>query len=296
MIAVNHKEAAFVALQKRINGAQTYSEYICEYDLPVWQNIYPKNDVLVSTCPRLSRVDIHKDERLRRPYKLAIQYLHTYPHKDAVAYAQEIVENSKVRAQQIVFITAYRSYQAQLQAAGLKAFFLPVRVHTKPLMQYSGVEKYPAIRVLWFGNIYRAKRATFKKMEQLLLANGYVLDVLSENKLNGEPIAQSDVFKTVARYRTGIGVGQCALQMMGMGLRVLIAGDSFGGIVTNEPEFYSQVCTNTNGRVCTFDSNILHCMNYLQQQPDEDVYTPDLHELNSSVADVFAEIKKEVPL
>lgn len=273
-LIINHTDKAWQSRVKRTNGALVYSTYICNHDVPIWRALCGDAPVVISTCPIFSEVS--GAEYVVNGPELAVQYLHTFPKDNPVQYVRNIIAGMPWRAKRVVFITAYKSYAALLRANGIKAYWLPVRIDTGELRDISaqnGTEIQDSNRFLWFGNVYTAKRNNFAQVQSLLQREGFAVDVISEDKLNGRPISRREVLQLLPRYRYGAGVGQCAMEMMYMGLRVMITGDGFGGIITNAEEWAAQRAMNLNSRVCTYDNNPANCISYMRHGMD--MYYPD---------------------
>lgn len=240
----------------RENGAATYSREIVAHHVPVWEQQLPDGSV-VSTCPLLV------DAELEAP--TVVQYLHTYSYHQPLRQAELVASHLTGRADRVVFVTAYRSLHALLTLAGHEALFVPMTVDTGRVRAAASPEPlHPERRVLYFGNITRPKRALFAQVNQAFESRGWIVDVCSDGWLEGRHLSQRAAWAAASRYRFGIGVGRCALEMMALGLHVLVAGAELGGLATTPDEHAAQWATNYNGRVTTFDRDLRVCVDAIE--------------------------------
>lgn len=281
MIILDHTEPNFTAKQFRPNGAEKYSRDLVAHDVPIWKSLCgDADDVVISTCNRLNRVH-ELNFTPGKEYALAVQYLHTFPKENAVEYVQQIISEAPFSSRRMIFISAYTSYVSLLRAAGIEAYYLPMFINPQQVL--NAVKGMPqqdksARGIIWFGNVYTAKKETFRRIKVALERAGFELHYISEGKYYhpfglpgiGDTVTQERAWQIISTFRYGIGVGRCALEMMSLGLRVMIAGDSFGGIVTNEAEYLAQQQVNFNSRVCTFDNNMYNCVMAMLHLPEDE--------------------------
>jgi hypothetical protein len=256
LTVVDHTEPSWAsryAAKGRENGAATYSRDIVRWHVPVWERLLPEGSV-VSTCPLLTSGDWSSP--------VVVQYLHSYQYVDPLGPAWEVVGHLGALAGRIVFVTAYRSLAARLRLAGMEALHVPMAIDADAVRASVGDvgERYDGRRVVYFGNVTRHKRALFAELRRVFERRGWRFDVVSESRFDGQPVTQAEAWRILARYRYGIGVGRCALEMMALGLRVMVAGAEFGGLITTEDEWRTQWATNLNGRVVTFDRDVGACV------------------------------------
>lgn len=255
---VDHTEPGWAARysrshvrQGRENGAATYSREIVAHHIPVWRQVLPAGSV-VASCPLLTGLDVRGE--------VAVQYLHTYSYLDPLGQAREVAGWMAGRCSRLVFVTAYRSLALRLEAAGFEALFVPMSIDVDRVRAHASVPEHEHGRAVYFGNVTRSKVVEHRRTVGILEARGWVVDVLSDGCLNGRKLTQGEAWRQVSRYRYGIGVGRCALEMQALGLRVLVSGAEFGGLATTEGEWLAQRATNWNGRVVTFDRDPGACV------------------------------------
>ncbi len=240
----------------RTNGAQTYSEEIVRYQVPIWRSLTANapGEVVVSTC------GIVPSTCPPRPY-LLVQYLHEYPIGEYEEWLKRRLDviNARTQPQHLVFVVAYRSFQSWLQNHGLNAIYVPMSIDP-PVPKK--IKRRGEGHVAYYGNL-NVRRAVAARRQRLLqeirgvlAARGWQLTVVS-----GVP--QQEAWQQLNEFSYGIGVGRCAQEMSALGLRVMIAGQQFGGIITTPAELEVQRSTNLNGRVCTFDNDINICLQSL---------------------------------
>lgn len=261
----------------RENGAATYSREIVKYQYSVYEEMFKNQEVIISTCALLSDVD---QSQMPQYADIAFQYLHSYPYGDGLAQARKVVEHfedvrnpKRTMVDHVVFVTAYKPLHDRLVAHGYQALFLPMTVDTSVLPARKEEKKYGSKNIVYFGNVTNVKEGTFIQLQKAFKRRGWSFNYISNGKLAGiYPITQHQAWERINDYSYGIGVGRCALEMMAMGLKTMIAGPYFGGIMTNEFDFSQQQLVNMNGRIVTFDREIDACIDYIQHGGD--MYTP----------------------
>jgi len=264
MILIDHTDPTWQRLRTRTNGAETYSKDIVALDIPHWREC---GDVVVSTCPRLNTINVSNydiSEGLT-----AVQYLHTFSHTDPLGYIREIVDGVKFKPKQIIFISAYRAYVDMIRAAGYAAYFMPMTI-TPPPVQPVECRRNDAI--LWFGNVYSERRSVYAEVKAAASAFGLKFHSISNGIYThdggNDMVTQQEAWEIVNTYRYGIGVGRCALEMMSMGIRVMIAGHRFGGIIADVGDYHMQRLSNFGGRQVTYDFDIANCLLAMMTRPN----------------------------
>ena len=253
----------------RENGAATYSRELVKYQAPLWQR--DGIDVLISTCPLLETVDDLPDE-----VDVVVQYLHTYPYTMPLKQVRHTIRDLKVKYKKIVFVTAYHSFHKLMQANGIDSMYIPMTIDAKQVLERKTTADYHKDKaVIYFGNVVEEKMSVYNRLKNSFIKEGWRFDTISLNRFNGLPIKQQDAWEIVQAYDYGIGVGRCALEMLALDLKVMIAGIEFAGIMTNEHDFDVQRRTNMNGRVVTFDRSVETCIASFEQSITR---TSDIHE------------------
>lgn len=146
-----------------------------------------------------------------------VQYLHerTHPSLDSATK---------------LFVTTYRDLA---DALGDRGLWLPNTIDAVDLPPHMPTKGW-----VYYGNIMGAKR---RALDQLATVK---FDVVSG-------VDQETALRRVSQYRFGIGVGRCALEMMAIGMKVVIFGKDFGGLILSQSDYERQRDANFNGNVIT---------------------------------------------
>lgn len=147
-----------------------------------------------------------------------VQYLHERTHANL---------SGKTK----LFVTTYKDLAESLGERGL---WMPNAVDASALPAHS-----PDKGWVYYGNIIGDKRKSFDRLA------GLHFDTVAGVK------DQRQALDRVAQYRYGIGVGRCALEMMEIGLKVMIFGKDFGGLILTSADFERQLGANFNANVIT---------------------------------------------
>lgn len=256
----------------RENGAATYSRELVKYHIPIWKKL-AADTIVVSTTPLItSRSDYGIDEAAT----MLVQYLHRYPYEDPTVDVKRVVK--AMGDTPVLFVVAYQNYAAVLKSLGYKVLYLPMTIDSRAVRKYATNKKAQGKKTFaYFGNLLHGKQQIYTQIKHELISRGYSVDTFADNKYNNSPITltQQEIWERLSEYEYGIGVGRCALEMYALGLKVLVIGGQYGGIVTNRTEFASQLATNFNGRVITFDRELQSCLAVIDQSA---TFTSDIHE------------------
>lgn len=256
MKIIDQTDRKWSSLGKNFGGANTYSNDLIKYQIPYWKEVLGRND-LISVCPPPSKTEISGK------FRTFVWYLHKYPFRNPVGYVEEQLTNSGIRAENVILVLSYKKYQEDLIKAGFQAVFVPMAINVEEIQKYR-VEKTK--NFLYFGNLYRSKIQEYERIKSNLRRKRHKLDTLSFRALNGLPlIDREETFRTVSQYKYGIGVGRCALEMFALGLKVIISGNKFGGVVKNVSDIEIQLSTNCNGRIYTYSNQFKRCYEVLDQ-------------------------------
>lgn len=161
-----------------------------------------------------------------------VQYLHERAH----------VELSRRTR---LFVTTYRDLA---DALGPRGLWIPNTIDAATLPPFQPQKDW-----VYYGNIVGLKQASFDRLA------GIRFDTVAGV---GD---QQKALRQVSQYRYGIGVGRCALEMMTMGLKVLIFGKDFGGIIRSENDFRRQQAANFNGNVVTGAISITDAIEHIDE-------------------------------
>lgn len=249
----------------RENGAATYSREIVRFQIPVWEaELGDAATATISTCPLV----YGEPGNRRRPLPggdLLVQYLHEWrfqrPQKAAVAL------HSALRASygRVAFVVAYRGLQAILEAEGLTALYVPMSIDTQQVKAYRLPDDAPRDdrAIAYYGNVGRFKAEHYRELTKTVPAFGLDFHHIRER----QPLS----WGRLAHYAYGAGVGRCAMEMAALGLRVLISGRSYGGLVMGHGDYLTQQSTNFNGRLVTGPRTLRGGLELL---PESQLWTP----------------------
>lgn len=265
----NHTYSEWVKKKVIENGAATYSRDICKYHSESLLNIDGNN--IISTCPEFS--DIQKGHvvlSLRQQPDNVIQYLHTYPYEKAVEWACNFYNKVHIKPKnKIILVTAYKSLYLRLKQAferrgmanSMDVAFIPMGIDTS-VIPSPLEDKYGSKRVIYLGNVYPARLSLFNEVKICFEKQGWQFDFISKSKFNGKGkvLTQPQIWDIVNKYSCGVGVGRSAMEMMYMGLKVMICGQRFGGLISNEYDAILHLESNHGGRISTFDKSINACI------------------------------------
>ena len=270
---IDHTSPKWAVRKKNENGAATYSIDIVTSQAKHWTDKFQQHpeNVVISTCPAF--YDISPAEIPFKKVDLAVQYLHTYPFFEPIGYINRIFQSvpRKSTGFRMKFISAYRTYADRInryaEKLPISAAYVPMAIDPVKLtgirQANRNIPKHQK-KIIWFGNLYREKNPLYQEIRKKIKAFGWSLDVINRGRYNGSHrISQLQAWELLSNYQYGIGVGRCALEMYVLGLKVLIAGANFGGIINSETDFIVQQSSNFNGRVITCDRDIHACLSGL---------------------------------
>lgn len=160
-------------------------------------------------------------------------------HSMDFMYNLQDLEDFTAGGRETVFITHYMALANKInEQTPHAAYYIPMSVDTKILPTPS--KKYE--KVIYYGNLYDEKLPMHSKIVASILEDTDCLcdfNTLSFGYLNfgDEKKSHMECLRSVAKYSIGIGVGRCALEMLAMGCKVIVAGDNYGGLIDCEPAF-----------------------------------------------------------
>lgn len=273
MYLLDHTEKYWVERVRRVNGSMTYSEDLVVHQVPMWKEKLLETDIL-STCPKFSETDTPGK------FTTAIQYLHSYPYNNPIAHVANIAHNLPFSTDKIIFLSAYRDFVHVLNNySHLKAIYVPMAIDVKKIQQHKQKIVHTD-RIIYFGNVIQNKVNLFNIIRRMCADEGFEFDYISNNRLNATTdLTTEDAWKLISTYKYGIGVGRCAQEMMALGVKVLLLGHKFGGLITNDEEYQRQLATNMNGRIVTYDRDIRTCLRNIDKAI---IQSNDIAEMNHS--------------
>lgn len=219
----------------QVNITQGYNSYLKDVvdvinssslDITLNSNSFCKYTILFHSLPKPSYI----------PYtpEYIVRVLHSgekeIPKEDLNWFPKE----------KFIYFTQYKDQQEFLESNGFTSFFFPMRINTQNLPETTTKNG----KWIYFGNVYENKEDTLE-----ILRNSISFDILSYSQLNGEGdiLTHTECLELVSQYSYGIGVGRCALEMMGMGIPVLLAGKNIGGTLVTEEDLNFHSNYNCNG-------------------------------------------------
>lgn len=255
----------------RTNGAATYSRDIVKYHVPIWKKFAP-DDTVVSTAPLITN---RKAYGIPDDTKLLVQYVHRYQYDSPLADAKRVT--GEMGGRQVLFVTAYKQYANLLNWNGYRALWLPMTIDAEAIRKFQSPEhQHHAKKLAYFGNLLHGKELIHADLVKQLNSFGWEVDTFANNRKNGKGnLSQSQILREISTYDYGIGVGRCALEMYALGLKILVIGGQFGGLVMSPADFEAQLKTNFNGRIITYDRTLEACLAAL---PHSESITSDIKE------------------
>lgn len=258
MQLIDHTDENWRRRYRSINGAYTYSQDLVRYQVPRWREVLGGRDIL-STCPRFSDVAEAGDRRL------ALQYLHSYHYYRPVESILDLKARIPFRYERLIFLTAYEAFERELTMAGLEAVYVPMSIDVEEVRRHQ-LPRREERRILWFGNITMKKKGVFRAAREAAHRANLQFDWISHERFNGvRRVTQEEALAIASQYRYGIAVGRCALELLALGVKTVIAGQRFGGLMTNNSELGRQRATNMNGRIVTFSAHWDECLANIEQ-------------------------------
>lgn len=246
--------------KNRQNGAYTYSIDIVKFYIPIIQRLLKNSsrDALVSTCGQI--LPCHHPE----DYDVRIQWIHDI--KMIYNYVDALKDSSSEEKKRWLFVVSSQSYAELLSKVNLYSVIIPLAIDAEEVRKY----KVPADKnnrdIIYFGNVYREKTEQYYKIWETLTRLGWNLTTISMRDISpleghANPpktlkIKGAEAWKEISRYKYGIGVGRCLAEMYALGLKCLVSGNSFGGIVMSSNDAKEQLLRNYRSDAYTFTDSI----------------------------------------
>lgn len=142
-----------------------------------------------------------------------------------------------------VYVTHYRKrLEDWTVPPGDRLVYMPMSVDDRVLPEIPKKSR----DWIYFGNVFLEKSKQINMLREVL-----DFDIISFGMFNDSRhvMTREDALREVAKYRFGIGVGRAALEMLGLGLRVLVVGNQYGGPILSREDFESHRLANINSRL-----------------------------------------------
>lgn len=208
-------------LRESENGAVTYSRGITKHYEPVFRRYFENGERHVLLCSVISE----KTPPSFPDYDLIFVFLHQCHsrYQPVLETARNFV-NQNPQAQ-VVFIVWHEGCQADLQAAGFNAEFVPMAIDLEEIRAAKvKVPKYND-RIIYFGNLRGVKLGNFQYFKQEAEQLGVHVDKISGCIFNDDrdhKLSRAEVLMLLQHYKYGVGVGICAHEMAALGLKVIL--------------------------------------------------------------------------
>lgn len=187
-----------------------------------------------------------------------VQYVHERTHADLSGRTK-------------LFVTTYRDLA---DALGTRGLWIPNTIDASVVPIHRPVKNW-----VYYGNLIKHKRTAFDKL------TGVQFDIVAGVR------NQQAALQEVARYRYGIGVGRCALEMMAIGLKVLLFGKDFGGVILSEDDFRRQQAANFNGNVMTGAGSIVEAVGRIDETKTfPSTFQASMPEIEKRIVDAWRKV------
>lgn len=246
MIVFDHKTELYWAkryqqlhaISGKTNGAYTYSQEIVKYQVPVLEKLLKDKHAFVFTVG-------HSFDYKLTGHPIVINYLHEAFPKEKDRIVRSITRNNTPH----IWITGrYKDSLIIKQYYG-KCIFLPMSIDADYVRSFATDKPKFTDRIIFFGNTYYNKGATIPFLHKFFKTQHIKFDTIINNVYTAEghpplPVTREAILSILSHYNYGIGSGKCFLEMNALGLKTLISGEKFCGLITNEREFDIQTKTN----------------------------------------------------
>lgn len=253
MFVIDHNHPAWVERVNkhgRINGVQTYSEEIVKWHLPQWSKHLPSS-ATVCTVLQLNgwEADPHS--------LLCVQYLHNFPLTgDTRQTMHNIIDKHPFHWSSILFVTSYWAQHCTLSKLGYWSMYLPMTIDPP---QLTTSRKFGWGQAVYFGNlnvmprVKKPKMTVYNQLKKGFQSAGWKLDTVGG-------LSKQEALEKVAQYEYAVAVSRCYQECQAMGIKTMVAGQRFGGLVMSAEDFNQQIQANIDGRISTYDDDIERCL------------------------------------
>lgn len=258
----------------KTNGAYTYSQEIVKYQVPVLERLLKDKHAFVFTVG-------HSFDYKLSGQPLVINYLH-----EAFSREKDRIERSITRNKtRHIWITGRYKDSLLIKRQYGTCIFLPMSIDADYIRSFATDQPRFTNRIIFFGNRYFNKRATESWIRTFFHKLNIKVDSISNNLYEPEgekPILlkREAVLRVLSHYKYGIGSEKCALEMYALGLKVLLSGEKFCGIITNDEEFKKHTktnfCVTPAEGVVTFSPDIKTCWENIDNSLTKTVDSKDV--------------------
>lgn len=205
----------------RENGARTYSRDIVKFYVPVFKRVFSgKERVLLITVQNWNSCEVWKG------YSKIFVFVHERGSSEEVrkqkreALKKFAEVNSPAK---VYFIVWCPQHEDELIRDGLNAIYLPMAIDMDVFVKYQKVPKNKNKTFIYYGNIIQQKVEPFKRFREIALLNGWKVDFISKDRLNGKgfKLSPEQIRRIIAQYKYGVAVGRSAQELSAMGVKVV---------------------------------------------------------------------------
>lgn len=205
----------------RENGARTYSRDIVKFYAPVFKRVFSgKERVLLITVQNWNSCEVWKG------YSKIFVFVHERGSSEEVRKQKReaLKKFAEVNSPaEVYFIVWCPQHEGELIRDGLNAIYLPMAIDMDVFVKYQKVPKNKNKTFIYYGNIIQQKVEPFKRFKETALLNGWKVDFISKDRLNGKgfKLSPEQIRRIIAQYKYGVAVGRSAQELSAMGVKVV---------------------------------------------------------------------------
>ena len=205
----------------RENGAKTYSMDIVKFYAPVFKRVFAgRGKVLLITVQNWNSCEKWKG------YDKIFVFVHERGGTEEVRVKKReaLKKFAEVNSQsEVWFIVWCPQHEKELKDEGLNCFYLPMAIDVDKFLPYKSINKNLGKKFIYYGNLLNDKVPAFMKLKVMVESNGWKLDYISMDRLNGYGfrLSPDKIRRRLARYKYGFAVGRSAQELSVMGVKVV---------------------------------------------------------------------------